>query len=125
MHTRIATALTALLLLAPLAHAAFRDLLAAYINSTNSVVQVLTAIKTEADAKNQTAALANAVAAMKSAKAQVAANSNNAAEVEAAVRERTADLQKATAALYEETHRIKNNPDLKRALAPVIAKLAE
>ena len=121
MKTRISRLAVALfLMLAPL-EAAFRDLLAGYINAMNGVVTVLSKVKSEAEAKSSLAAIDAAVTALAAAKAQVTAGSTNASEVSAAVAERKADLEKATSALAEQTQRVRK---ISPSAASLLAKLA-
>lgn len=125
MRNRLVITIAGVLLLLAPAEAAVRELLAAYINSINSVVTILGKINNENDAKANASALETAIGAMKSAKAQLAAGSTNAAETEKAVKERVNDLQKSTAALHELTHRLRKNEGLSQILAPSMAQLGQ
>ncbi|MFN7924689.1 MAG: hypothetical protein U0Q16_31595 [Bryobacteraceae bacterium] len=125
MKTKLIVTVAGLLLLIIPAQAAFKDMLANYIASINGVVAVLAKINNENDAKANATALDTAITAMKNAKAQLAAGNTSQAEMEAAMKEKVADMQVATASLHEQTHRIKRNKEVSKALAGVLAKLAQ
>ena len=124
MKTKLIMILSGLVLLLTPAQAAFRDLLINYINAQNAVTVILGNVKNENDAKAGAAAIDAAVTALQGTRAQLqAAGSTPAAEKDAAVKEKGADMQKASAALAEQLSRVRKNKGISQILAATLAKL--